>query len=72
VRIVRCPVTFPPLAYYQLWHDVTHESASVRWLRECVRDVARAVARRQPGLAPLAAPEGLRPAPSGAAARPRA
>ena len=46
VRIVRCPVAFPPLAYYQLWHDLTHESASVRWLRECVRDVARSVAAR--------------------------
>jgi len=44
VRIVRCPVNFPPLAYYQLWHDLTHESASVRWLRECVRDVARSIA----------------------------
>jgi DNA-binding transcriptional LysR family regulator len=46
VRIVRCPVAFPPLAYYQLWHDLTHESASVRWLRECVREVARSVASR--------------------------
>ena len=46
VRIVRCPVAFPPLAYYQLWHDLTHESASVRWLREQVRDVARSVALR--------------------------
>jgi DNA-binding transcriptional LysR family regulator len=41
VRIVRCPVAFPPLTYYQLWHDLTHASASVRWLREQVRDVAR-------------------------------
>ena len=41
VRIVRCPVPFPPLAYYQLWHDLTHASASGRWLREQVRDVAR-------------------------------
>jgi len=46
VRIVRCPVAFPPLAYYQLWHALAHESASVRWLRECVRDVARNVAAR--------------------------
>jgi DNA-binding transcriptional LysR family regulator len=46
VRIVRCPVAFPPLAYYQLWHELTHESASVRWLREQVRDVARNVAAR--------------------------
>lgn len=41
VRIVRCPVDFPPLTYYQLWHDLTHASAAVRWLREQVRDVAR-------------------------------
>ena len=34
VRIVRCPVAFPPLTYYQLWHDVTHASAANRWLRE--------------------------------------
>ena len=27
VRIVRCPVPFPALTYYQLWHDVTHASA---------------------------------------------
>ena len=41
VRIVRCPVPFPPLTYYQLWHDLTQSSASGRWLREQVRDVAR-------------------------------
>jgi DNA-binding transcriptional LysR family regulator len=41
VRIVRCPVAFPALTYYQLWHDVTHVSAAMRWLREQVRDVAR-------------------------------
>jgi len=44
VRIVRCPVPFPPLTYYQLWHDLTHASASMRWLREQVRDVARGLA----------------------------
>ena len=41
VRIVRCPVAFPPLTYYQLWHDLTHASPAVRWLREQVRDVAK-------------------------------
>ena len=41
VRIVRCPVPFPPLSYYQLWHDLTQASASGRWLRDQVRDVAR-------------------------------
>jgi DNA-binding transcriptional LysR family regulator len=44
VRIVRCPVPFPTLTYYQLWHDLTHASASGRWLREQVRDVARNLA----------------------------
>jgi len=41
VRIVRCPINFPPLTYYQLWHDVAHHSAAGKWLRERVRDVAR-------------------------------
>ncbi len=41
VRVVRCPVPFPPLVYYQLWHDLTHNSTSMRWFREQVRDVAR-------------------------------
>ena len=41
VRIVRCPIAFPPLTYYQLWHDLTHSSSSMRWFREQVREVAR-------------------------------
>ena len=44
VRIVRCPIAFPPLAYYQLWHELTHASAANRWLREQVREVARNLA----------------------------
>ena len=44
VRIVRCPLPFPALTYYQLWHELTHASASGRWLREQVRDVARNLA----------------------------
>jgi DNA-binding transcriptional LysR family regulator len=46
VRIVRCPVTFPPLSYYQLWHDLTHNAASMRWFREQVREVARSLTKR--------------------------
>jgi DNA-binding transcriptional LysR family regulator len=41
LKIVRCPVEFPPLTYYQLWHDLTHASTSMRWFREQVREVAR-------------------------------
>jgi DNA-binding transcriptional LysR family regulator len=44
VKIVRCPVPFPPLTYYQLWHEVTHASPSSKWLREQVREVARNLA----------------------------
>ena len=44
VRILRCPIPFPPLSYYQLWHDVTHASAPAKWLREQVREVARNLA----------------------------
>ena len=40
LRIVRCPVQFPPLTYYQLWHERTHTAPPLRWLRERVRDVA--------------------------------
>lgn len=46
VRIVPCPVAVPSLTYYQLWHDVAHNAASVRWLRETVRDVARSLMAR--------------------------
>lgn len=44
VRIVRCPVPFPELTYYQLWHELSHVSAPMRWLREQVREVAQGLA----------------------------
>ena len=40
VVTVPCPVEFPPMQYYQLWHARTHASAANRWLRERVKDVA--------------------------------
>ncbi|WP_219209891.1 LysR family transcriptional regulator [Variovorax boronicumulans] len=40
VRIVECPVSFPRLMYYQLWHERTHASSSARWLRERIKSVA--------------------------------
>jgi len=45
LRIVRCPVAFPALNYYQLWHERTHGSAAMRWLREQVREVAQHLPR---------------------------
>lgn len=44
VKIVRCPVGFPPLTYYQLWHELTHAAPGPRWLREQVRGVAASLA----------------------------
>ena len=46
VKIVRCPVAFPALNYYQLWHELTHGAPSMRWFREQVREVARQLASR--------------------------
>ena len=46
VRIVRSPVAFPPLTYYQLWHDLTHQAPAMRWFREQVREVARQLPTR--------------------------
>ncbi len=43
VTILPCPVVFPRLRYYQLWHERTHTSASARWLRDCVKSVAAAL-----------------------------
>jgi DNA-binding transcriptional LysR family regulator len=40
VRILPCPVSFPELVYYQLWHERTQQSAAGRWLRERVKAVA--------------------------------
>lgn len=48
LRIVRCPVPFPALHYYQLWHDLRHASPAGRWLREQVREVARSLAGHAP------------------------
>lgn len=40
VKILPCPIQFPRLMYYQLWHERTHASNSARWLRERVKSVA--------------------------------
>jgi DNA-binding transcriptional LysR family regulator len=65
VQIVDCPVAFPSLTYYQLWHDVSHQATPLRWLRETVRDVARQLAQpASPGL--RAVPNLLPPAALGA------
>ena len=48
VKIIKCPVGFPSMNYYQLWHDLTHHSAASRWLREQVREVVRNLQQIRP------------------------
>ena len=43
VQVLPCPIRFPELVYYQLWHERTHHSAAGRWLRERVKGVAAAL-----------------------------
>ncbi len=43
VKLLECPIDFPQLMYYQLWHERTHASASAKWLRERVKSVAEAL-----------------------------
>ena len=40
LKVLDCPVTFPRMMYYQLWHERTHASSSARWLRDRVKAVA--------------------------------
>ena len=42
--ILPCPITMPPLLYYQLWHPRSHQSSSARWLRDRTKDVAASLA----------------------------
>jgi DNA-binding transcriptional LysR family regulator len=46
VQVLPCPVNFPRMMYYQLWHERTHASAAGRWLREQIKHVAASL--RQP------------------------
>lgn len=47
LRILRCPVPMPSITYYQLWHDLGHANAAVRWLREQAKDVAHDLGGRR-------------------------
>jgi DNA-binding transcriptional LysR family regulator len=45
VRILPCPLPFPRMEYYQLWHERTHASTAGRWLREQIKAVAASLKR---------------------------
>jgi DNA-binding transcriptional LysR family regulator len=37
------PVKFPPMRFYQLWHQRVHQSTEHKWLRDQVSSAARAL-----------------------------
>ncbi|MGA1286707.1 MAG: LysR family transcriptional regulator [Rubrivivax sp.] len=41
--IVRAPEVFPPMRFYQLWHEREHTSPANRWLRQMVLEASQAV-----------------------------
>jgi len=43
VKVLPCPVDFPRMVYYQLWHERTHAASACRWLREQIKAVAAAL-----------------------------
>jgi DNA-binding transcriptional LysR family regulator len=40
------PVKFPPMRFYQLWHERVHQSPEHKWLRDQVGATARALVQR--------------------------
>ncbi|HYF43031.1 MAG TPA: LysR family transcriptional regulator [Ramlibacter sp.] len=41
LKILPLPIAFPQLTYYQLWHERSHGSAAVKWLRSRIKAVAQ-------------------------------
>lgn len=37
LAMLACPVDFPKMVYYQLWHERSHSSVAGQWLREQVK-----------------------------------
>lgn len=44
LAVVAAPAEFPPMRFYQLWHERNHTSASNAWLRQQVTAASAAVA----------------------------
>lgn len=45
--LLPCPVSFPKMVYYQLWHERSHGSSAARWLREQVKTSASLLPKPQ-------------------------
>lgn len=40
LKVVACPIDFPRMRFYQIWHSRTHSSEAQQWLRGVLKDVA--------------------------------
>ena len=49
LAIVSPPIDFPPMRFYQLWHDRTHQSPAHRWLRSLLTAASQALGKDRPG-----------------------
>jgi DNA-binding transcriptional LysR family regulator len=47
LTILPCPIEFPRMMYYQLWHERTHTAAAAKWLRERVKTVATTLKNKE-------------------------
>ncbi|MFN3985434.1 MAG: LysR family transcriptional regulator [Rhodocyclaceae bacterium] len=43
LAILPSPIAFPPMRFYQLWHDRNHHSQAHQWLRRLLGDCGRAI-----------------------------
>jgi DNA-binding transcriptional LysR family regulator len=57
VQVLACPVDFPRMMYYQLWHERSHVSNAGRWLREQIKGVAASLRSVEPEAAAAASPD---------------
>jgi DNA-binding transcriptional LysR family regulator len=47
LAVVECPIDFPRMRFYQMWHQSQHAAPAHRWLRSVLKEVAgKTVARR--------------------------
>lgn len=42
LTVLPAPLDFPPLRFYQLWHERTHDSTAAKWLRERISRLVKA------------------------------
>jgi DNA-binding transcriptional LysR family regulator len=49
VKVVPSPFKFPPMSFYQLWHERTHNAPEVTWLRRRIAEVAASLAADSSG-----------------------